>query len=214
MAAEFLHRVEGRPGVALAFVEGGLPVVTRSRGDQRDEAADDQGDGKDGEADAEPPTAPAADRLRRGCSRDGTGRRLTLADRRPPFHLLSPNRSIPPPQPRPYRIGVPAGRRKLLRGGGGVVVALLRHAGGVSAITRSGCRAYLSSLRASRPVTHPERVLHGLGQALQEARDKRGLTQEALSLETGVHRNYIGGIERGERSPSVEAVVKLADVLG
>jgi transcriptional regulator with XRE-family HTH domain len=55
--------------------------------------------------------------------------------------------------------------------------------------------------------------LQGLGRALQEVRDKRGLTQEALSLETGVHRNYIGGIERGERSPSVEAIIKLAEAL-
>ena len=62
-------------------------------------------------------------------------------------------------------------------------------------------------------MTHPERVLQGLGRALQEVRDKRGLTQEALSLETGVHRNYIGGIERGERSPSVLAILKLAGAL-
>ena len=44
-------------------------------------------------------------------------------------------------------------------------------------------------------------------------RSKRGVSQETLSLETGVHRNYIGGIERGERSPSVAAVAKLADAL-
>jgi transcriptional regulator with XRE-family HTH domain len=55
--------------------------------------------------------------------------------------------------------------------------------------------------------------LRGLGRALQDARDERGLTQEALSLETGVHRNYIGGIERGERSPSVAAIITLADAL-
>jgi transcriptional regulator with XRE-family HTH domain len=34
-----------------------------------------------------------------------------------------------------------------------------------------------------------------------------------LSLETGIHRNYIGGIERGERSPTVAAVATLADAL-
>lgn len=49
--------------------------------------------------------------------------------------------------------------------------------------------------------------------ALHDARERRGLTQESLGLETGVHRNYIGGIERGERSPSVAAIVKLADAL-
>jgi transcriptional regulator with XRE-family HTH domain len=62
-------------------------------------------------------------------------------------------------------------------------------------------------------MAQPQRVLLALGVALQEARRERGLSQEALGLETGVHRNYIGGIERGERSPTVAIVVKLADAL-
>ncbi len=62
-------------------------------------------------------------------------------------------------------------------------------------------------------MTQPDRVLQGLGEALHAARSKRGVSQETLSLETGVHRNYIGGIERGERSPSVAAIAKLADAL-
>lgn len=60
----------------------------------------------------------------------------------------------------------------------------------------------------------PDRVLVGLGRALSAHRHRRGLSQEQLSLETGVHRNYIGGIERGERSPTVVVIAKLADALG
>lgn len=63
-------------------------------------------------------------------------------------------------------------------------------------------------------MAHPQRVLKSLGAALAEIRRDRGLTQEALSHATGVHRNYIGGIERGERSPAVATVAVLADALG
>lgn len=64
-------------------------------------------------------------------------------------------------------------------------------------------------------MAQPERVLLvSLGLVFAEARRERGLTQEELSLATGVHRNYIGGIERGERSPTVEKIATLAGALG
>jgi transcriptional regulator with XRE-family HTH domain len=59
----------------------------------------------------------------------------------------------------------------------------------------------------------PDRLLVGLGDAIRELRTERGWSQEELSIKTGVHRNYIGGIERAERKPTVETVAKLADAL-
>jgi transcriptional regulator with XRE-family HTH domain len=35
-----------------------------------------------------------------------------------------------------------------------------------------------------------------------------------LSNETGIHRNYIGGIERAEREPTLTTVITLAEALG
>jgi transcriptional regulator with XRE-family HTH domain len=56
-------------------------------------------------------------------------------------------------------------------------------------------------------------LLLGLGNALREVRADRRLSQEELGLRTGVHRNYIGGIERGERNPSVTTIATLAEAL-
>jgi transcriptional regulator with XRE-family HTH domain len=62
-------------------------------------------------------------------------------------------------------------------------------------------------------MVEPGTLLAGLGRALREARTELRISQEELSLRTGVHRNYIGGIERGERNPSVVTIVKLAAAL-
>ena len=56
-------------------------------------------------------------------------------------------------------------------------------------------------------------LLLGLGNALRDARTETRISQEELGLRTGVHRNYIGGIERGERNPSVTTIATLAEAL-
>jgi transcriptional regulator with XRE-family HTH domain len=56
-------------------------------------------------------------------------------------------------------------------------------------------------------------LLVALGQAIRDLRTGAGLSQEELSLKSGVHRNYIGGVERGERRPTVTTVARLAEAL-
>jgi transcriptional regulator with XRE-family HTH domain len=57
-------------------------------------------------------------------------------------------------------------------------------------------------------------LLLGLGEAIRDLRVKTRHSQESLSLDSGVHRNYIGGIERGERQPTVATTATLAAALG
>ena len=62
-------------------------------------------------------------------------------------------------------------------------------------------------------MAEPSPLLVGLGRVIRDARGDSRISQEELGLRTGVHRNYIGGIERGERNPSVTTIATLADAL-
>lgn len=45
-------------------------------------------------------------------------------------------------------------------------------------------------------------------------RQARGLSQEELAFRVGVHRTYLGGIERGERNPALKNIAAIAKALG
>jgi transcriptional regulator with XRE-family HTH domain len=66
----------------------------------------------------------------------------------------------------------------------------------------------------SRRSRQPSRALEDLfGEALREYRRKADLTQEELAFRSGYHPTYIGQLERGKKSPSLRAIMGLADVL-
>jgi transcriptional regulator with XRE-family HTH domain len=49
---------------------------------------------------------------------------------------------------------------------------------------------------------------------LRILRKQKKLSQEALAHQAGIDRNYVGQIEREEKSPTIDMVEKLATALG
>ena len=49
---------------------------------------------------------------------------------------------------------------------------------------------------------------------LRHIRTEQGLTQEELAERAGMHRTFIGAVERGDRNASLRTVQRLADALG
>ncbi len=55
---------------------------------------------------------------------------------------------------------------------------------------------------------------HAVGLSLKAHRQKRGLSQEAFATSIGVHRTYVGGLERGEHNLTLNSVERIAARLG
>jgi ribosome-binding protein aMBF1 (putative translation factor) len=52
------------------------------------------------------------------------------------------------------------------------------------------------------------------GRRLRQLRQEQGLSQEDLGGRADLDRNYVGGIERGERNPSLVNICRIAGALG
>lgn len=57
-------------------------------------------------------------------------------------------------------------------------------------------------------------VRRRVGQNLKRFRKERGLSQEELAFECGLHRTYLSGVERGVRNPTVMVLEEIATALG
>ncbi len=53
-----------------------------------------------------------------------------------------------------------------------------------------------------------------VGRNLRAYRQARGLSQEAFADLVGVHRTYMGGLERGERNLTLRSVERIAEQIG
>jgi transcriptional regulator with XRE-family HTH domain len=53
-----------------------------------------------------------------------------------------------------------------------------------------------------------------LGERIRRERVSLGITQEVLSEKAGISVSFLGQLERGERKPSLETVVNIANSLG
>jgi transcriptional regulator with XRE-family HTH domain len=60
----------------------------------------------------------------------------------------------------------------------------------------------------------PNLLLKALGRRIRELRTEQGYSQEAFADKCGVHRTFMGTIERGESNLSFQNIHKVAATLG
>jgi transcriptional regulator with XRE-family HTH domain len=56
--------------------------------------------------------------------------------------------------------------------------------------------------------------LKALGREIRRHRKQAKLSQEQLAERAGLHRNYVGYLERGERNPAATTLFQIARALG
>ena len=67
-------------------------------------------------------------------------------------------------------------------------------------------------LRTLQNMNDPDLVL--FGKRVRMLREQKGLSQESLADLSGMHRTYIGSLERGTRNVSLRNILRIARALG
>jgi len=60
-------------------------------------------------------------------------------------------------------------------------------------------------------IKDPKKII---GHRIRKLRENANLSQEALAAACGLHRTYVGAVERGERNISLMNIVALSRALG
>lgn len=61
---------------------------------------------------------------------------------------------------------------------------------------------------------HKDPICQSFGRCVRRYRHLLGISQEDLADRASIHRTYIGGIERGERNPTLIMIERIAAALG
>jgi transcriptional regulator with XRE-family HTH domain len=59
-----------------------------------------------------------------------------------------------------------------------------------------------------------EKDLQRFGARVRAERERLGISQEELAARAGLHRTYLGGVERGERNVGLLNVLRITRALG
>lgn len=64
------------------------------------------------------------------------------------------------------------------------------------------------------PITTPRNERRLLGGAVKRIREAKGIKQDVLATDAGIHFAYLSNLERGKKQPSVAVMAGLANGLG